>query len=73
MIAGLILRHYTFFISDAYFSGWAVSVCVCERDSRGSMMNDDDCCLLRDTVPGKEFPENLILCVLLICMRVFIR
>lgn len=32
-------------------------------------MNDEDCCLLRDTVQSKEFPENLILHVLLICMR----
>lgn len=61
MIADLILRHYTFFISDAYFSGWCVSVCA--RESRGSMMNDGDCCLLRDTAQCKEFPENLILCL----------
>lgn len=37
------------------------------------MMNDEECCLLRDTVQSKEFPVNLIFCVLLICMRAFIR
>lgn len=35
-------------------------------------MNDEELSL-RDTVQSKEFPENLILCVLLICMRAFIR
>lgn len=36
------------------------------------MMNEEELSL-RDTVQSKEFPENLILCVLLICMRAFIR
>lgn len=43
VIADLILRHYTFFISDAYFSGWCVSACM--QESQGEMMNDEDCCL----------------------------
>lgn len=45
--------------------------CVCEREGEKTM-TDEDCCHLRDKAPSEEFPENLILCVLLICMRAFV-
>lgn len=62
------LIHFSYLI---HILRTGVHECVCESEGEKTM-SDEDCCHLRDKAPSEEFPENLILCVLLLCMRAFV-